>query len=613
MARYVAAVAMVWVAACARPSEVDFKGSGAFGTVPVGESRSIAVSLANDGDEAAEVVLATEGDFSVEPSTVRIDRHSAALLTVTFTPREVGTREGRLVASFRDRQRALLLSGTGTGPRLQAADRVQFARSVIYTGVPPTPTRAFTWLQNRGTEGSTLTFGQLVIDGPAGLCVGDLVEDACQAWTPGPLEAGESVRLPLAFWPSAPGDARWIVTFTTNDPVEPERRIEVLATTEGRDPGCLTISPSTLDFGTVRLTCTSATQTFTISNICSSSLVLSAPRIAGSTEFVVMNGWRTGAQLEPGSLTVEVAYRPTNYGADTGALVLSEVGSVEHVVSLQGRGDMRPDQTDVFRDEPIALVDLLIMVDPSPSFVSRRADVRSNLARVVQGLASASCNTDLRIAVAAADGDPSANVTLLSTDAGQRWTSSNDPAVVDRVLSAYDSLPIGSETEACIGPAADLISDAGLRGRFAGLCITDALEQTPAPTAALQRIRNLTDGGTYSLSWDVVAGLEPSCGVEAVDDGVHASLITHGNSVVDVCNPTWSDAFRSGCGGFPTRTEYPLSARPEGAIEVRLNGVLLSPVEWSYDPTNNSIRIFVPPVPEQVRQIEVSYRSACVP
>lgn len=615
MSRFVAAVAVAWMAGCARPSEVDFKGSGAFGTVPVGESRSIALSLSNDGDEAAVVGLTTEGDFSVEPSSLRIEPKQRAQVTLTFTPREVGMRDGRLIASFRDRQRALLLSGTGTGPRLEVVERVVLPPAVLFVGVPAVQVSAVVRLRHVGTEGTTLTFGAPTIEGPPGLCLGRFMAGACVAWVPSPLASGEALSLPIAFLPTRAGDARWTVTLPTNDVVAPERRLEVLAATEAREASCLVISPGSLDFGTVAQSCTSAVRHFQIYNSCSRPLALAAPELRGSTDFVLANGWQAGTQLDPGAtpVTAQVLYRPSDTGSDTAGLIVSEVGGPEFIAALQGRGDARSQHVDRFDDAAMGVADVLIMVDASPSFAGRRAGVRGNLERVVRNFQYRRGCDDVRVAIAPADGDPAAVVKLQANDAGQAWSSNADPAFVEQVLSAYDALPPGSETEACIGPAANLITDAGLRGRFAGLCITDALEQTPSPAAALQRIRDLTDGGTERLSWSVVAGTDATCGVESIDDGVHASLLTPGSSVVDVCNADWANHFLVGGCLFGPRDEFFLSSLPEGAIEVRLDGVLLSSSQWSYDPANNSVRILVPRVPERARSIEVSYRAACFP
>jgi hypothetical protein len=705
-------VGVVAFSACGRGA-VGLPSNGEFGTVPRGESRSQALTLVNEGDEAVQVQLSTEGDFSVEPSSLRLAGRERAIVMGTFTPTEVGSREGRLVVSFFDRQRALILRGTGTGSRLDVTERVVLPQSFIVAGVTPGTVRAVARVRNLGTDGSTLTLGTPSIEGPPGVCLGVIAGDVCEPWVPPELASGAEVELPIMFRPSMPGDARWMVTVPSNDPVEPTQRFEVLASTQqvvrcdfelptqlevvdtatlairhrgpdscvldsvellaphpdafglqvsqplpavltadtvvtvivtgnpslftqgrlsitslGRDPHdvylwrsdgtCLAVSPSALDFGTVRQPCASARRSFAIYNVCPYPVALEAPVLSGSAEFRLLTPWPQGAQLPAngtsGSITFEMQYTPAASGPASATLQVKAIDKRPLTVSLMGTGDVVARNTDVYRDDPQTLADVLFMVDPSPSFLARRPSVRANLEEILRGFENVKSCRDTRVAIAPADGDPNANVQFVRSDAGASWTSTSDPAFVARVLGAFDALPVGSEIEACAGPAADLITDAGLTRRFAGFCITDALEQTPAPAAALQRIKDLTDGGTQRFSWSVVGGTDAACGVEAVDDGVHASLLTPGMTLDNVCNESWSSRYLfGGCGWGGPRLEYFLTSRPSGNIEVRIDTVLLASSDWTYDSTNNSVRILVPAVPEQRRTIEISYDVACVP
>lgn len=383
---------------------------------------------------------------------------------------------------------------------------------------------------------------------------------------------------------------------------------------------CLTLSPSTLDFGVARQGCTVPPRTFHLYDTCAEPIVIDSIRVGSGAgegpggpscpgpapcpEFVLTSAPPDGTVLQPGSrpVTFSVAYRPINYGPDTGAVVVTVRGGLQYVVALQGRGDAAGRYVDTYRSDPVPVTDVLVMVDPSPSFVPRRASARASLLPLLTVLGNA-CH-DTRWAFAAADGAPDAGVHLLANDAGAVWTRSTEPAFIERALSAFDSLPVGSEVEACIGPAADLMEDAGVRtgARFAGMCVTDALEQSPNPMAALQRIQAL---GTSS--WSAVAGVG-SCGVEAIDDGVHLSLATAGNgSREDICD--WAYVI----GGFPCspRTHYFLTSRPDGAIEVRVDGQLAN--DWTWDPTNNAVQFTPGREPRPGTTVEISYGGSCSP
>ena len=268
---------------------------------------------------------------------------------------------------------------------------------------------------------------------------------------------------------------------------------------------------------------------------------------------------------------------------------------------------------DTFRQDAPPLIDLLVMVDPSPSFVPKRAGVRANLSSLLNRQTNG-C-VDLRFGIAPADGAPDAGVRLLLNDAGMAWTSSGDPLFVERALSAFDSLPIGSETEACIGPAAALVQDGGLRpgSAFSGLCVTDALEQSINPAAELQVIKTLK--APSPAFWSAVTGLGSSCAVEAIDDGVHRGLVNAAyGSQEDICNATWwQNLVGLNTPSCPLRTQFYLTGAAAGPLEVRIDGQLVPGADWTLDVASNSVVFGAGRAPLPGTTLQISYALACVP
>lgn len=389
---------------------------------------------------------------------------------------------------------------------------------------------------------------------------------------------------------------------------------------------CLEIAPTTIDLGTVRRGC-STSAVVELKNACAQPLLIprvgvvaaagegpGGPNCPGSAvcpEFSA-DSWTPTTLAPDAGRNITVRYAPINYGADTGAVAI-ELASATFVVALQGRGDSNAQQTDTFRMDERIKVDVLAMVDTSPSFASQRAAVRSNFAALISRFGG-ECH-DTRWAFATADGDPDAGVRLSVNDAGEAWTSSRGPDFVGRAMSAYDSLPLGSEVESCVGPASRLVADAGVRPRanLAGLCVTDALEQSPNPTAALAQFRSVTDAGL--TSWSSIAAYGASCGAEAIDDGVHAQLVTAANGVrEDVCSPTWHSAFGFPIGNCrPARGPYYLNSTPGGAVVVEVDGATSDPSHWSYDAATNAIAFVTGFEPEPGQTITVRYGNACTP
>lgn len=288
---------------------------------------------------------------------------------------------------------------------------------------------------------------------------------------------------------------------------------------------------------------------------------------------------------------------------------------LSYVVALAGQGDFGGPTTDTFRSDARAIVDWLLMVDTSPSFSARRADVRDNVERLLRR-PSVEC-ADLRVAFAPADGAADAGVRFSTNDAGSSWTSSLGDDFVNRALGAFDALPAGSETEACIAPAAQLMSGEPVRdgGHLFGLCITDALEQSPDPMAALTAFRGSRTTGQHS--WGVVSGLTSStCSIENADDGVHAALVQASNGVRgDICVADWASAVSPASSPCTQRLTFFLNDRPRSANElvVRIDGQAPPASAWSYDASNNAVVFVAGHEPQPGATLTVDYTPACLP
>ncbi len=372
-------------------------------------------------------------------------------------------------------------------------------------------------------------------------------------------------------------------------------------------PSCLVLSPSALDFGVVAQGCQSATRTVVVHNTCGWPVTMSAPQLSDSS-FVLVAGPGSAMEIGPGGNTmVQLRFVPTHTGSVSAALSVS-AGGLDYLLGLTARGDQRSQGSDTYRVPVRPHVDWVVMVDTSPSFAPKLPAVRANLQTM---LSRVHC-VDARVAFAHADGAADAGVTFTRNDAGAEWTSNGDVDFVDRALSAFDALPESSETEACIGPAAALAQSVPVidGGIFNGLCITDSLEQSPNPTAALQSFRS----GRSSSFWSTVVGNASSpCAIEAADDGVHASLKQSANGLAgDICDATWASTFATGIVECGQRTQFFLSSLPGGAaLDVRVDG---QPVTgWTFDAANNVV-VFQPnTAPPPGSTLTISYIAACQP
>lgn len=389
---------------------------------------------------------------------------------------------------------------------------------------------------------------------------------------------------------------------------------------------CLVLAPSAIDLGTVSQGCNSATRTVHVYNSCSSPVTIDSLRITAPAgegpggpncpgavpcpEFHLASGISAGTELAPaGVARFQVRYRPINFGPDTGAVVLSAAGA-ELVFAMQGRGDSPNLQVETHRQSERAKSNVLFMVDTSPSFGPLRANTRQNIETLLQSL-SPDC-VDVQVAFAPADGAADAGVSFSLNDAGVAWSSSLESGFVERALGAFDALPAGSETEACVGPAATLMQSANIRAdsTLAGVCVSDALEQTPSPQLALQQFQ----AGRLSSGWNAIIGRASStCAVESVDDGVHQQLVeSTWGGLEDICSPNWSQSFIRNTFGGCLRSQFFLASAPSSPVDVRVDGQLVTGT-WQYLAASNSIVFDPNALPPPGSTITITYSQTCAP
>lgn len=696
--RFIGWVAVVSLFAACGEGRVRHDATMQFGDVAIGESRAVALTLSSSSARTIAFEM-LEGDFTVEETSRSFRVNETSTLLVRFTPTQLGTRIGTLRVGGNE----IALTGSGTGPQITAEHPVVLPPITFLANQIPQPTLTTISVRNTGTPGSQLVLRPPRVAGTE-LCVGTFVGSVCERWIP-PARLGtdEVLEVPLAILPVELGARSWVMVFPSNDPLEPEIAVEVIALVEvfevceldvpfsvvmrgaqmvlpithlgtrrclvqditvtsspenflqliepaslplklnagetfnleiGLRPGaplilsgvvridalggasrhilvqrertgadCLEVAASEFDYGTLFSGC-GRTRNASVYNTCAEPMVIDSLQLTGTTEFEIVQGIAPGTVVSPNAAsppTFAVTYAPTDVGSDLAHVRIGvrDAGFIN--VVFTGLGEAPRTQVDTYRDDPPSVVDVLIMVDSSPSFVPRRAVVRENLKPLLRALNSGCI--DARVGIAAADGAPDAGVQPLLNDAGVRWTSSGTPAFVQLVLSALDALPVGSEVEACVGPAADVMEDAGVRpgSLFSGLCITDALEQSPTPLASLQRIQSVR------TSWNVVSSFGASCSAESLDDGVHQSLIDASNGWRnEICDATW---FSIGTACFPPQSVYYLSNRPTGPVEVRVDGQLIPGTEWTLNAAGNSVSFSPGRARTRGQTIEISYVS----
>jgi hypothetical protein len=489
------------------------------------------------------------------------------------------------------------------------------------------------------------------------------------------LMPGETKQVMVRAWPQGmlppqPATVVGKVSFNLASPTQPLAEVALTATIAN---SCLTISPSTLDFGTVKKDCNSPNRNFQIYNSCSTEVVINSasmgsaagegpggPNCPGTSpcpEFFVVSGIAGGTRVAAGSttpVTFSLKYRPINYGPDTGAFVISVTQSgqpLDYVVALTGKGDMDGLNTDTFRQDTKPKADILLVIDDSCSMGDKQTALAQNMNAFLQY--ATSNQVDFQMAVTNTElSDPERGKFCT----GSGTTSDNCPhgpkilrPTTPNLATEFAALAkVGTSggSESCMEPAtraltAPLITDPAKNAGFlrneavlAVVCVTDARDQAPqAPVFYLNQLMNIKGSQRASqFTYNVVGPFLPSapsgCSYDDPNDGRHEFMVSQTNGVKEeICTPNWAVALeRIGKNAFGYRTNFFLTSRPDLSaamgIQVAIDGVNIPAVDpdpalgsriWEYDATNNSINFEPLYVPEPGKTLTVTYVAACIP
>ncbi len=489
------------------------------------------------------------------------------------------------------------------------------------------------------------------------------------------LMPSETRQVMIRAWPQGqlppvPAQVVGRVSFNLADPVAPSREVALTATIAN---SCLTISPSTLDFGTVKKDCNSPNRNFQIYNSCTSDVVINGatmgsaagegpggPNCMGTSpcpEFFVVTGIGGGTRVTPGSstpVTFSLKYRPINYGPDTGAFVISVTQGgqpLDYVVALQGRGDMLGLNTDTFRQDTKPKADILLVIDDSGSMGDKQTQLSQNMASFLQY--ATSNQVDFHLGVTNTElSDPNrgklcsaSGTTSAPCPHGNKILLPTTPNLQTE-FAALVKVGTHGGSESCMEPAtraltAPFITDPAANGGFlrqeavlAVVCVTDARDQAPqAPVFYLNQLINIKGAQRAgSFSYNVIGPFLPSapanCSYDDANDGRHEFMVTQTNGVKEeICTQSWASALeRIGKGAFGYRTNFFLTSRPDLAaamgIQVAIDGMAVPAIDpdpnlmsriWAYDATNNSINFEPLYVPEPGKTLTVTYVTACIP
>lgn len=246
---------------------------------------------------------------------------SSCEVLIAFGPAATGARTGVFTLSDTvGGDHTIPLSGTGT-----AASVVFAPSSLIFaaTDVGSTSPSQRVTVTNNG--GNTLVWGVLGASGDFGIAANTCVNA---------LSPGQACTFDIVFTPTVDGPRYGAVTlpdqYTTH---------QVLLSGNGHGTANVTASPGTLQFGSVAVNSTSASQAVTLTNSGTASSTVSTPTVSG--DYFLSANTCAAAVAAGGSCTVSVAFQPHAEGVRSGTLTLTDTSGTR-TVTLDGTGVGQP-------------------------------------------------------------------------------------------------------------------------------------------------------------------------------------------------------------------------------------------------------------------------------
>ena len=293
------------------------------------------VTLTNVGNavltlSSVQVTGSNVGDFSLTNHCGSSLAASAqCTLAATFAPSATGTRTASVV--FTDNAagspQSLNLIGTGTAPGVSlSATTLTFGSQLVGTS---SPAQTVT-LTNNGN--SALGISSLVV---AGANPGDFPETTTCGSS---VAAGVSCTISVTFTPTTSGSRTASVSITDNASGSPQT-VGLAGT--GTVPAGVSLSPTSLSFGSQPIATTSTTQTVTLGNGGSAALSITGLAISGADagDFAEIADTCGSSLAAGGACTIGVTFTPSAAGQRTATLSITDNASGSpQAVSLSGTG-----------------------------------------------------------------------------------------------------------------------------------------------------------------------------------------------------------------------------------------------------------------------------------
>jgi hypothetical protein len=318
-------------------------GSLSFGTVPVGQTQSQAITLQNMGLNSVTLsgMQAADPAFAISPAqtTTTIPAGGTASLKVTFTPTAVKTYSSQVVVTSGGQNTNISVSGTGQQSTPQAPSgsaALQLSATALQFGNVPIGGDAQQSLTMTSSGTAPLQISSLSAQGGA--------FSAQSPALPVTLQPGQALTLPVKFGPKASGGETGKLVIASNAAATPSVTVNLIGNGAAPAPPppatetpVLTLSSTAVNFGSVAAG-SQGSNSVTLTSSGTAAVVLQSVAVSG-TGFSV-GQLHLPLTLAPGQqIALPLSFAPSSGGAQQGKVTLTDnaTGSPS-TINLTGTG-----------------------------------------------------------------------------------------------------------------------------------------------------------------------------------------------------------------------------------------------------------------------------------
>ncbi|MBF5041304.1 choice-of-anchor D domain-containing protein [Aggregicoccus sp. 17bor-14] len=445
--------------------------------------------------------------------------------------------------------------------------------------------------------------------------------------------------------PEASGRFEGMMQIQQANPADPLILLPLRANVQS---ACLVASPRYLDFGAELNICPPPAREVNFLNACSDTLTIRDVAIgAGTTdgEFKITDGPKTlPFTLAPGeAFTVAVDYAAKVPGMNLSPLYVDTVDlAAPLMVPLIGESSDRTEKTDTFIQQDAAKVDVLFVVDNTPTMVEEQPRFTAALPAFVD--AALQKGVDMHAAVTTTGIDPASNACPGGAQGGEAGrffpVDNSSPRIVNQntpnlagVLQNNSQVGLCSLREegfeamrrALSVPLVNNADDprtatpkdgnAGfLRDEAALAVVFVGDEDDNSPDEVLTYVKFLQEkkgeNQPQRVTVYAIAPTKTGCASAGAGGQRYAEIAKlTGGEVQSICAGDYAPLLRTVANkAFSPQNTFPLSSpATSGSIQVTVNGTPAT--GWHYDADTQSVVFDVTPPPGA--KIAVSYRRAC--